>query len=153
MPYTRKVQYYETDMMGIVHHANYLHWMEEARIEFMDRLGFPYISLEEKGIMSPVRSVTCEYKKACAFGDEIEVEVSVLSFNGVVLTFLYEMRSQKGETVCRARSEHVLLNREGHFVRVKRDLPEFGEAIDRAIAERESREERVKAGKQDENQV
>ena len=40
-PYVRKVQYYETDMMGVAHHANFIHWMEEARILFMDRLGFP----------------------------------------------------------------------------------------------------------------
>ena len=37
-----KVQYYETDMMGVAHHANYIHWMEEARIDFMDEIGFPY---------------------------------------------------------------------------------------------------------------
>lgn len=35
-PYVRPVHYYETDMMGVVHHANYIHWMEEARIDFMD---------------------------------------------------------------------------------------------------------------------
>ena len=45
----RKVQYYETDMMGIVHHANYLHWMEEARIDFMDQMGFPYKRIEAEG--------------------------------------------------------------------------------------------------------
>ena len=43
-PYIHKVQYYETDMMGITHHANYIHWMEEARIDFMDQLGFPYVA-------------------------------------------------------------------------------------------------------------
>ena len=35
IPYKRKVQYYETDMMGIAHHANYIHWIEE-RIEQKD---------------------------------------------------------------------------------------------------------------------
>ena len=55
-PYIRKVQYYETDMMGVVHHANYLHWMEEARIDFLDRLGFPYADMEAAGVISPVRS-------------------------------------------------------------------------------------------------
>ena len=34
----RKVQYYETDMMGVTHHANYLRWMEEARIDFLDQI-------------------------------------------------------------------------------------------------------------------
>ena len=47
-PYLHKVQYYETDRMGVTHHANYLHWMEEARIDFMEQLGFPYTDLEEK---------------------------------------------------------------------------------------------------------
>ena len=45
-PYLHKVQYYETDMMGVAHHANYIHWMEEARIDFMDQLGFPYSEME-----------------------------------------------------------------------------------------------------------
>lgn len=35
--FIHKVQYDETDMMGITHHANYIHWMEEARIDFMDQ--------------------------------------------------------------------------------------------------------------------
>ncbi len=49
-PYTRKVQYYETDMMGVAHHAHYLHWMEEARIDFMQQLGFPYKRMEAEGV-------------------------------------------------------------------------------------------------------
>ena len=46
-----KVQYYETDRMGVTHHSNYVRWMEEARIELMDRMGFPYIKMEEEGII------------------------------------------------------------------------------------------------------
>ena len=49
-PYIRKVQYYETDMMGVAHHAHYLHWMEEARIDFMQQLGFPYKRMEAEGV-------------------------------------------------------------------------------------------------------
>ena len=57
--YERKANYYETDMMGVVHHSNYLRYFEEARIAFMDSLGIPYKELEENGIMSPVLSVQC----------------------------------------------------------------------------------------------
>lgn len=127
--FTHKVQYYETDMMGIAHHANYLHWMEEARILFMDRIGFPYKRMEAEGVLSPVRSVTCNYEHSCTFGDEISVEVTVKSFNGVILVISYRMTNQRGEQVCTARSEHVFINREGRFVRLKRDLPEFFDAI------------------------
>jgi len=128
-PYMHKVQYYETDMMGVVHHANYLHWMEEARIDLMDRLGFPYAEMEQRGVFSPVKSLSCEYRNPCFFGDEIRVSVRIDSFNGVVMTIVYEMRSQRDEIVCSARSEHVFLNREGRFVRMKRDLPEFCAAV------------------------
>lgn len=134
-PYLHRVQYYETDMMGVVHHANYLHWMEEARIDFMDQLGFPYSEMERKGYLAPVKALSCEYKRPCSFGDEISVSVSVDSFNGVVVAFAYEMRNQREETVFLARSEHLFLNREGRIVRVKRDLPDFCAAVERILAE------------------
>ena len=132
-PYMHKVQYYETDMMGVVHHANYLHWMEEARIDLMDRLGFPYAEMEQKGVLSPVKSLSCDYRNPCSFGDEIRVSVRVDSFNGVVMTIVYEMKNQRDEVVCTARSEHVFLNREGRFVRMKRDMPEFCGAIEESM--------------------
>ena len=48
-PYLHKVQYYETDQMGFVHHANYLRWFEEARLDFLEQIGLPYPMMEEKG--------------------------------------------------------------------------------------------------------
>ena len=134
-PYVHCVQYYETDMMGIAHHANYIHWMEEARIDFMDQLGFPYREMEKKNVLSPVKSLACEYRHPCTFGDQITVHISVESFNGVVMVIRYSMTDQSGNTVCDARSEHVFLDRDGRFVRMKRDMPEFCAAIERFMAE------------------
>ena len=134
--YIRKVRYYETDMMGVTHHANYIHWMEEARIDFMDQLGFPYARMEADGVLVPVKSLSCEYKRPCTFDDEISIHVSVESFNGVVLTIVYDMRNQKKETIFSARSEHVFVNREGRFVRMRRDMPEFCRVIDDMIREK-----------------
>ena len=134
-PLIRTVQYYETDMMGVTHHANYIHWMEEARIDFMDQIGFPYTRMEAEGVISPVTELSCKYKKPCTFGDEITITVRVESFSGVRLTLLYDMRHKNGESVCTARSEHAFLDREGHFVRLKRDMPDFCAAIERAMRE------------------
>ena len=139
--YSHRVQYYETDMMGVVHHANYIHWMEEARIAFMDRLGFPYAAMEEKGIVSPVKALSCEYKAPCTFGDTVSVAVSVESFNGVVMAIRYVMRKEAGDIVCEARSEHVFLNREGRFVRLKREMPGFCEAIEQSMNDTSERKE------------
>ena len=131
-PYRHRVQYYETDRMGLTHHSNYIRWMEEARIDFMSQLGFPYARMEGEGVISPVRSVQCSYRKGTTFDDEIEINVSVADMNGVVLTIAYDMRNAAGEQVCSARSEHVFLNREGRILRMNRDLPEFTAALEQA---------------------
>ena len=135
-PYIKKVQYYETDMMGIAHHANYIRWMEEARIDFMDQMGFPYARMEAEGIISPVRAVSCQYKKPCTFGDTLNIAVAVDSFNGVVLTLRYDMtRESDGALVCQARSEHVFMRRGGGLLRMKRDMPEFTTALEGMCAQ------------------
>jgi acyl-CoA thioester hydrolase len=135
-PYLKKVQYYETDMMGIAHHANYIRWMEEARIDFMDQMGFPYARMEAEGIISPVRAVSCRYKKPCTFGDALRISVAVEGFNGVVLTLRYDMtREADGALICQATSEHVFLRRDGGIIRMKRDMPEFSAALEGMCAQ------------------
>ena len=47
MNYQHKIQYYETDKMGITHHSNYIRWMEEARIDLMNQVGLSYKKMEE----------------------------------------------------------------------------------------------------------
>lgn len=61
-PYLHHVQYYETDRMGITHHSNYIRWMEEARVAFLEELGWGYEKLEDMGIVSPVTQAACEFK-------------------------------------------------------------------------------------------
>ena len=128
----RTVQYYETDMMGVTHHANYIRWMEEARIDFMDRIGFPYRRMEAEGIVSPVKSLQANYLKPSTFGDEVEISVRVKAFNGIVITLAYEMHLE-GKPVFTGTSEHVFLNRNGTFVRMKRVMPEFCETVEKLI--------------------
>ena len=48
--YEHKAQYYETDQMGIIHHANYLHWFEEARIDMMEQMGMDMTSWKNRGL-------------------------------------------------------------------------------------------------------
>ena len=54
--YSRKAHYHETDQMGVVHHANYPKWMEEARVAFLDSLGMSYRAMEEAGLRIDVKA-------------------------------------------------------------------------------------------------
>lgn len=98
--YEREVYYYETDRMGIVHHSNYIKWFEEARIDFLKQLGYPFKRIEDEGIMIPVLSVDCKYRKAMIFGDTFQVKVIPGNFNGIKLTMKYEIRKKGEEDIC-----------------------------------------------------
>lgn len=123
MEYMHKVQYYETDKMGITHHSNYIRWMEEARVAFLEEAGYPFDKLEEMGIVSPVLSISCDYKHPTTFADEITITARVKEFRGVKLCMEYEMKKAAGLVVCVGTSSHAFLGKNGKPVRMKRDYP------------------------------
>ena len=63
--FERKINYYETDKMGVVHHSNYIRFFEEARCSFLEASGLPYDMLEEKGITGSMSRPGCPYDNAC----------------------------------------------------------------------------------------
>ncbi len=123
--YRRKAQYHETDRMGIIHHANYIKWMEEARIEFMDSIGLTYRDMEDMGITSPVVSVNVEYKKQVEFGDKVEIRISVAKYDGAVLELEYEIYNITKDELCTvAQSRHCFLH-DDRLVSLKKELPKL----------------------------
>lgn len=125
-PYYHKINYYETDKMGITHHSNYVRFMEEARIDFLSQLDWGFDKLELLGLISPVLGVSCKYKETTTFPDEICIYVSVQEFKGVKFTMAYKMVSMKtGNEVCTGTTEHCFLNRDFKPVRLKKEQPEF----------------------------
>ena len=124
--YIHKVNYYETDKMGITHHSNYIRWMEEARVYFLESIGFGYDKVEENKIMSPVIGINCSYKETTTFNDEIVIECKVKEFKGIKLVIEYEMKKINSEAlVFVGTSEHCFIDMEGNLVRLKNCLPEL----------------------------
>ena len=126
--YTHTVQYYETDRMGISHHSNYIRWMEEARIDFLKRIGFSYDRLEKEGMISPVTAVEGKYRNSTTFADRIDIDVSVAGYNGVVLKMSYVM-TKEGMTVFEGISEHCFLDADGNILRLRKANPELHEKL------------------------
>lgn len=128
--YIHKVKYYETDKMGITHHSNYIRWMEEARIAFLDEIGYGYAKLENDGIVSPVIGVVCEYKTPTTFDDEVEIKVQVKEFKGVKLVIEYIMINVKtGDLVLKGQTKHCFVNKDNKPIILKRDFPEFDKKL------------------------
>lgn len=126
--YKHTVNYYETDKMGITHHSNYIRFMEEARIDFLAQLGWPYDKLEQEGIISPVVTINCRYKTPSTFADTLDIEVSVAEFKGVKLKLDYIMKNGD-KTVCEASSEHCFLSAEGRPIRLQKEFPDLYDCL------------------------
>ena len=108
--YVHKVQYYETDRMGISHHSNYVRWMEEARVYFLNRNNCGYYEIEKLGFSSPVLGIECNYKRTTTFEDEVEIEVKMSEYNSVKMAYEYIMRNKAtGELVFTGKSSHCLM--------------------------------------------
>ena len=101
-PFRRKVNYYETDMMGVVHHSNYIRYLEEARCAWIESMGIPMAEIEKRGFTIPVLEVNCKYKRHVTQGDTILIGIKIAEYNGVRMTIDYDVRNaQNGEVVIR----------------------------------------------------
>lgn len=134
-PYTHKVQYYETDRMGITHHSNYIRWMEEARTDYLVQIGWPLEKLEEMGVVSPVTALEVKYQNTTTFADIIRIQVTLLQCNGVRLKLGYQMEKTDGTPVFSAVSEHCFLDGAGKILRLKKEYPAFYQALIQSGAE------------------
>lgn len=121
--YQHEVKYYECDRMGITHHSNYVRFMEEARVDFLDALGYGFDRIEAEGIVSPVISISCNYKHPTTFKDRIDIEVVISNMQDLKFEFTYTMKVA-GKVVCLGQSTHCFMEN-GRPVVIARRLPEL----------------------------
>ena len=81
-------------MMGIVHHANYPLYFEDARTAFLEAVGFPYRRVEEAGYLSPVVDLAVEYGEPLRYGDVAVVRTRVASSRPTRTVYAYEVFKQ-----------------------------------------------------------
>ena len=140
-----RVQYKETDQMGIVHHGNYVIWFEVGRTEWMRHYGMAYDVMEESGLLLPVIDVNINYKKSAKFDDCFAVFTSIANFSPVRLEFQYEARKISeedfkhgggcgtaepfGELLAKGSTKHMWVNQEWKPVRMNKAAPDIYEIV------------------------
>ena len=117
--YHHFVSYGETDTMGVLYYAEYLHIFERARSFYIREYGMSYAEVENRGIILPVREATCRYRAPIRFDDEIWVHVGITEWKRASMKFSYEVWNA-GKTTLHATgmTEHAAVNPEGKPVRV-----------------------------------
>lgn len=130
MVYMHEVQYYETDAMQIVHHSNYIRWFEEARHDYLRKLGFPYDEIEERGIIIPVLSAECQYKAATRFGETVKIVSEPGTFNGLRFSLTYKVYSEDGSVLhAEGSTSHCFLDRNMRPVNIRKKAPDLYECF------------------------
>jgi acyl-CoA thioester hydrolase len=95
-----RVRFGETDLMGIVHHASYVSYMEVGRIEWLRRRGVAYADWAAHGVHLPVVDLSVKYKAPARFDDELDVHVALAEIGAASVRFEYRLVRAADGTVC-----------------------------------------------------
>ncbi|MEX6625874.1 acyl-CoA thioesterase [Tenacibaculum salmonis] len=107
---TVRVRYAETDQMGVVYYGNYAQYFEIGRTELLRCSGVTYKFMEENGVMLPVISLSCDFKKSALYDDELTITTSVKKTPSVKIKFDYEITNQDQQLICTGNTVLVFIN-------------------------------------------
>ena len=125
-PFTHhlRVRFCETDAMGVVHHASYLAYLEETRVEYLRALGRPYDRLRAEGVEFPVVEAALQYRKPLRCDDVVDVSIMVASAGGATFQMSYLLHSAGVESAT-AATVHGVVDGQGRPTRVPHWLREL----------------------------
>ena len=114
-----KVRFVETDMMGVVHHANYFQWFEVGRVEYLRQAGVYLLDLIGDGILFPITEVHCKYKASARFDDYVLIETAMTDLSRAKMVFSYRVvREADGVVLAEGKTENVFTGAEGKIIRL-----------------------------------
>ncbi|PNY82842.1 acyl-CoA thioesterase [Deinococcus koreensis] len=115
------MRYAETDMMGVVHHANYPVWFEVGRTELMHALGLPYREIEARGYFLMLSGLNVEYRRAARYDDELTVTTALTALRSRTLTFGYRV-VRGDELLATGETRHIATDRSYRPARLPDDV-------------------------------
>ncbi|MCA1761714.1 MAG: acyl-CoA thioesterase [Cryomorphaceae bacterium] len=105
-----RVRYAETDKMGYVYYGNYAAYFEMGRVELLRSLGISYRSLEDSGIILPVRDFSIRYIKPAYYDDLLTLETRLTELPERRIHFEYTLYNGAKDVLCRAETTLVFVN-------------------------------------------
>ncbi|MCK8815792.1 acyl-CoA thioesterase [Natroniella sulfidigena] len=121
-----RVTYQETDRMGVVYYANYLHWFEIGRTELLRQLGISYKELEERGVVLPVVESHCNYHAPARYDDLVDIYTEVEELKRTKITFNYKIvRAEDEQLLTTGSTVHPFVNHDFKPLSLKKAQPEL----------------------------
>ncbi|MDR0694844.1 MAG: acyl-CoA thioesterase [Prevotellaceae bacterium] len=95
-----RVQYYETDRMGVVHHSNYIRYFETGRTEFIRTCGISYAAIEADGVLMPIISAECRYFLPAYYDEILTIRTKISGKITARICFTYEIYNKSAQLIC-----------------------------------------------------
>lgn len=121
--HAHRVPFYETDAMGVVHHSNYVRYLELARILWLDEHHRPYRDYVADGLHFATTRVEVDYLRPAAYDDLLAVATWLEWVRGASLRMAYEIR-RGGDVLVRGATEHAVVDLSGRLRRIPRERRE-----------------------------
>lgn len=120
------VRYAETDMMGIVHHSRYYPWFEQARTDFIKKIGITYSKMEQMGILLPLTETQCKYHYGLRYEDEVIVTCKIEKLTVARIEFSYEVfKLPEMKKMSEGCTKHGFIDKNFKVINMKKMYPEI----------------------------
>lgn len=115
-----RVNFYDTDAMAVVHHANYIRWFEIGRVEYLRSIGITLNDMMEDGFVFPITDVQAKYLSPGYYDDDLVIETTATALTRVKMAFDYRvLRKSDGMVLVTGHTQNVYTSREtGHITRL-----------------------------------
>lgn len=128
-------RYPDCDRMGVVHHAVWPIWYEAARIEWLEKAGYPFALSQEKHVNPAMVDLSMQYKAALSYPETVTVTVKPELVAPKKLALTYELRKADGTLAGTARSFHIWTGPDNRSYDMASGMPEIYEKLRLAAAE------------------
>lgn len=111
--------------MGVAYYGAYAAWLEVGRVEFLRMCGTSYRTLENEGVMLPVRNLNISYRSPARYDDLLEVRTRIEELSGTRIAFAHEVLNEKERLLANASVELVFISRSSRRpIRIPEQLAE-----------------------------
>lgn len=96
--------------MGFVYYGNYAIYFEIGRVETLRSLGFSYKSLEDQGVMLPVKTYSVDYQFPARYDDLLTIRTNIVKMPRASIEFSYEVMNEAGKLISSAQTVLVFMD-------------------------------------------
>lgn len=115
-----KVNFFDTDAMAVVHHANYIRWFEMGRVAYLRHYDLTLDDMMDDGYVFPITKIDAKYLAPGRFDDVLIIETTATALTKAKMAFSYRIiREEDGEVLVTGHSQNVFTRRDtGHITRL-----------------------------------